>query len=176
MNAGFVYSANRGILVRIGGEQRTLRLGKYPHRFLKKLHAIHARHALVGKQQGYAIISNFQFLQNASVPSGTPPPITRYSAPYLERKSRSIARSASESSSTLNKIGFGTMTLLRRSFGEPQTLLPRLNGYAISIHNFIFERLRLARTDRRCREREIAIKIVRLPILGATSIGYKLKG
>src|SRR5437763_14037685 len=44
--------------------------------------------------------------------SGESLPITRYSAPYCERKSRSIARNTSESSSTLSNTGFGIIALV----------------------------------------------------------------
>ncbi len=48
----------------------------------------------------------FNCFRRSKAPSGESLPITRYSAPYFERKSRSIDRKTSESSSTLNKIGF----------------------------------------------------------------------
>src|SRR5216110_458084 len=47
----------------------------------------------------------------SSALSGESLPITRYSAPYCDRKSRSIARNTSESSSTLNITGFGIIAL-----------------------------------------------------------------
>src|SRR5216684_1394256 len=47
-----------------------------------------------------------------SAPSGESLPITRYSAPYWERRSRSIARKTSESSSTLSKIGLAILDLV----------------------------------------------------------------
>src|SRR5579863_1785127 len=51
--------------------------------------------------------------------------ITRYSAPYCDRKSRSIARKTSESSSTLNRIGFamvGLSFVKKKGFGLPHWL------------------------------------------------------
>src|SRR5580704_8677198 len=44
-------------------------------------------------------------------PSGESLPMTRYSAPYFERRSRSIERKTSESSSTLSNIGLATLRL-----------------------------------------------------------------
>ena len=51
-------------------------------------------------------LRSFSCFNSASAVSGESLPITRNSAPYLVRRSRSMARSTSGSSSTLNKIGF----------------------------------------------------------------------
>src|SRR5208282_1661100 len=53
-------------------------------------------------------LRTFSCFNRSNAPSGESLPMTRYSAPYCERKSRSIARRTSESSSTLSKIGLGT--------------------------------------------------------------------
>ncbi len=37
--------------------------GKDPHRLLQKFHSVHAWHALVGQQQGHAVIPHLQLLQ-----------------------------------------------------------------------------------------------------------------
>src|ERR1700674_1288839 len=56
-------------------------------------------------------LRTFNCFNKSSAPSGESLPMTRYSAPYCERKSRSIARNTSESSSTLSKTGFGILGL-----------------------------------------------------------------
>src|SRR5271157_4397028 len=56
-------------------------------------------------------LRTFNCLRRSSAPSGESLPITRYSAPYCERRSRSIARKTSESSSTLSRIGLGMLGL-----------------------------------------------------------------
>src|SRR5947208_16923200 len=57
----------------------------------------------------------FNCFNKSSAPSGESLPITRYPAPYFERRSRSIARKTSESSSTLSKIGLAMLDLV---FGQ----------------------------------------------------------
>src|SRR5580704_1282258 len=54
-------------------------------------------------------LRSFSCFRRSSAPSGESLPITRYSAPYCERRSRSIARKTSESSSTLSKIGLAML-------------------------------------------------------------------
>src|SRR2546427_4624774 len=56
-------------------------------------------------------LRTFNCFKRSSAPSGESLPITRYSAPYCDRKSRSIARKTSESSSTLSNIGFAMINL-----------------------------------------------------------------
>ena len=106
VDAGIVDGADGGVGIGIGGEQCPLGVGEDPHRFLQEFDAVHPRHALVGKQQGHAVVAHLQLLQEVERAFGESLPITRYSAPYCDRKSRSIARSTSESSSTLSNIGF----------------------------------------------------------------------
>src|SRR6266853_2971802 len=53
----------------------------------------------------------FNCFKRSSAPSGESLPITRYSAPYCERRSRSIARRTSESSSTLSNMGLAMLGL-----------------------------------------------------------------
>src|ERR1700733_2523126 len=50
-------------------------------------------------------LRTFNCLRRPRALSGESLPMTRYSAPYCERRSRSIARNTSESSSTLNNMG-----------------------------------------------------------------------
>src|SRR6202030_3060441 len=57
----------------------------------------------------------FNCFKRSSAPSGESLPITRYSAPYCERRSRSIARRTSESSSTLSNMG---LAMLGLGFGQ----------------------------------------------------------
>src|ERR1700674_1742328 len=57
----------------------------------------------------------FNCFNRSSAPSGESLPITRYSAPYCERRSRSIARRTSESSSTLSNMG---LAMLGLGFGQ----------------------------------------------------------
>src|SRR4029077_704943 len=57
----------------------------------------------------------FNCFKRSSAPSGESLPITRYSAPYCERRSRSIARRTSESSSTLSNMGLAMLAL---GFGQ----------------------------------------------------------
>src|SRR6202049_2828748 len=57
----------------------------------------------------------FSCFKRSSAPSGESLPITRYSAPYCERRSRSIARRTSESSSTLSNMG---LAMLGLGFGQ----------------------------------------------------------
>src|SRR3984893_6377915 len=57
----------------------------------------------------------FNCFTRSSAPWGESLPITRYPAPYCERRSRSIARKTSESSSTLSKIG---LAMLGLGFGQ----------------------------------------------------------
>src|SRR5579859_1081168 len=67
----------------------------------------------------------FNCFKSVSAPSGESLPITRYSAPYFDRRSRSMARNTSVSSSTLSKIGFAT--ILPRYFATSNSKpLPRL--------------------------------------------------
>src|SRR5882762_1095039 len=56
-------------------------------------------------------LRTFNCFKRSSAPSGESLPITRYSAPYCERRSRSIARKTSESSSTLSSIGLAMLGL-----------------------------------------------------------------
>ncbi len=60
-------------------------------------------------------LRTFNCFRRLSAPSGESLPITRYSAPYCERRSRSIARKTSESSSTLSNIGLDMLDLVSRS-------------------------------------------------------------
>src|SRR5712692_7213346 len=57
-------------------------------------------------------LRTFNCFKRSSAPSGESLPITRYSAPYCERRSRSIARKTSESSSTLSSIGLAMLGLV----------------------------------------------------------------
>jgi hypothetical protein len=49
---------DRGIRVGICSKQCALRFGEDPHSFLQKRDTIHVWHALVGKEQGHAIIAH----------------------------------------------------------------------------------------------------------------------
>src|SRR5215469_6083944 len=64
-------------------------------------------------------LRTFNCLKRLRAPSGESLPITRYSAPYWERRSRSIARKTSESSSTLSKIGLGMIVFQSGIGGIP---------------------------------------------------------
>jgi len=64
------------------------------------------RHALIHQEQRDAVVAQLSAFSRPSAPSGESLLTTRYSAPYCERKSRSIARKTSGSSSTVSKIGF----------------------------------------------------------------------
>ena len=55
--------ADGGIGIGIRSEQCALRGGKDFHRLLQELHPIHTRHALVGQQQGHAVITHLQLLK-----------------------------------------------------------------------------------------------------------------
>src|ERR1700683_9258 len=59
-------------------------------------------------------LRNCSCFNRSSAPSGESLPNTRYSAPYCERRSRSIARKTSESSSTLSRIGLAMLALSSR--------------------------------------------------------------
>src|ERR1700678_1128115 len=52
-------------------------------------------------------LRTFNCFRRSRAPSGESLPMIRYSAPYCERRSRSIARKTSESSSTLSNMGLG---------------------------------------------------------------------
>src|SRR5271155_6049102 len=56
-------------------------------------------------------LRTFNCFKRSSARAGESLPITRYSAPYCDRRSRSIVRKTSESSSTLSKIGFAMIRL-----------------------------------------------------------------
>src|SRR6516165_4349601 len=56
-------------------------------------------------------LRTFSCFNRSSAPVGESLPMTRYAAPYWVRRSRSIARKTSESSSTLSKIGLGILGL-----------------------------------------------------------------
>jgi hypothetical protein len=70
VEAGLIDGADRGVRIRISREQSPLRRGKDSHRLLQKFHTVHARHALVGQQQGNAVIAHFQLLQQIERPFG----------------------------------------------------------------------------------------------------------
>ena len=55
--------ADRGGGVGVGGEQRALGIRVNAHGFLQEVHAVDARHALVGQEQGHAVAAEFQLLQ-----------------------------------------------------------------------------------------------------------------
>src|ERR1700752_1830063 len=63
-------------------------------------------------------LRTFSCFKRSSAPSGESLPITRYSAPYCERRSRSIARKTSASSSTLSKIGLAMLGLGSRQIND----------------------------------------------------------
>ena len=63
IDVGLIDGADGGVHVGVSGQQCPLGLGKNPHALLQKLDAIHARHALVGQQQGHAVIPHLQLLQ-----------------------------------------------------------------------------------------------------------------
>src|SRR5229473_7142052 len=70
-------------------------------------------------------LRSFNCFKRSSAPSGESLPMTRYEAPYCERRSRSIARNTSESSSTLSKIGLAMLDLSSRQ-RDDYTLLRSL--------------------------------------------------
>jgi len=63
VDADFIDGADRGIGISIRGQQSALGFGKDLARFLKKLHAIHFRHALVGQQESDAVAAELQLVQ-----------------------------------------------------------------------------------------------------------------
>src|SRR5437763_11857380 len=63
VDAGTIDGADRSVCVRVRGEQSPLRIGEYPHGFLQKFDPVHMRHTLVGKEQGHAVVTHFQLLQ-----------------------------------------------------------------------------------------------------------------
>ena len=63
IDVGFVDGADGGIGVGIGGEQGALGVGEDAHAFLEKRHTVHVRHALVGQQEGHAIVADFQLFE-----------------------------------------------------------------------------------------------------------------
>ena len=62
MDAGMIDGADGRVGIGIRGEQSPLRAGKDSHCLLQKHHSVHARHALVGKQQSHAVIAYLQLL------------------------------------------------------------------------------------------------------------------
>jgi hypothetical protein len=63
IDAGLIDGTDGGVGIGIRGEQRPLRAGKNPHGLLQEFDSIHVRHALVGKQESHAIITDLQLLQ-----------------------------------------------------------------------------------------------------------------
>src|SRR3984885_9364170 len=63
IDAGMINGADGGAGVGICGKQRPLRAGEDAHCLLQEFHSVHARHALIGKQQGHTVIANLQLLQ-----------------------------------------------------------------------------------------------------------------
>ena len=63
VDAGVIDGADRGVGIGIRGEQCPLRPGEYPHSFLQEFDPVHARHALVGKEQSHVVITHLQLLQ-----------------------------------------------------------------------------------------------------------------
>ena len=63
VDAGLIDSADRGGRVGVCGEQGALGVGINLHGFLEEMHAVQARHALVGEEQGHAVVAEFQLLQ-----------------------------------------------------------------------------------------------------------------
>src|ERR1700723_3098899 len=62
-DAGLIDGADGGIRVGIGSEQSAFRVRKNLCRFLEKGDSVHARHTLIGQEQGNAIIAHLELLQ-----------------------------------------------------------------------------------------------------------------
>ena len=63
VDAGLIDGADRGVGIGVGGEQRALRVRENSIASCRKCDAVHVRHALVGQQQGHAVVANLQLLQ-----------------------------------------------------------------------------------------------------------------
>ena len=63
IDARLIDRSNRSISVGIRSEQGPFGFGKNVHRFLQKRDAVHVRHALIGHQQGHAVVAQLQLLQ-----------------------------------------------------------------------------------------------------------------
>ena len=63
VNIRFIDGADRGAGIGISGQQGTFCLWIDAHCLLEKFNAIHARHALVSKQQGNTVIAHFHLFQ-----------------------------------------------------------------------------------------------------------------
>jgi hypothetical protein len=111
IDVGLIDGADCSVRVGIGSKQCPLGMGKYLLCLLQKPDPIHVWHPLVRQKKGHTIVAHLQLFQKFQCPAGESLPITRYSAPYCDRRSRSIARKTSESSSTLNRIGFAMIAL-----------------------------------------------------------------
>ena len=109
VDAGLINRADRGIRIRVSRQQRSLGVRKDLPGRLQKTDAIHVRHALIGQQQGDSIVADFELFQKIKRGYRRSLLSTRYSAPYCVRRSRSIARKTSGSSSTVNRMGFAMM-------------------------------------------------------------------
>ena len=59
IDIGFVDGADGGVGVGIGGEEGALCLGKDAHAFLQEGDAVHVGHALIGEEEGDAIVADF---------------------------------------------------------------------------------------------------------------------
>src|ERR687887_419233 len=63
VDIGFVYGTNGSAGVGIRSQQCTLSVREDLHSLLKKFNSVHVRHALISKQQGDAVIADFQLLE-----------------------------------------------------------------------------------------------------------------
>ena len=63
VDAGLIDGADGGVGIGVGSEQCPLRAGKDSHGLLQEFDSIHARHALVGKQQSHAVVAHLQLFQ-----------------------------------------------------------------------------------------------------------------
>ncbi len=63
VDAGLIDCADGSVGIGVRGEQRPLCTGEDPHGFLQKFDPIHAWHALVGKEQSHAVVTQLQLLQ-----------------------------------------------------------------------------------------------------------------
>ena len=64
VEARLIDGADRRVGIGIGREQRAFRVWKNLLRVLQKPDTIHARHALVGKQERHTVVANLKFFEN----------------------------------------------------------------------------------------------------------------
>ncbi len=63
VDAGLIDRADRGVGVGVRREQCPLGTGIKSHGLLQEFHSVHARHALVGQEQGHTVVAHLQLLQ-----------------------------------------------------------------------------------------------------------------